>query len=247
MIHRFRTIIPHVLYRGSAPSPQDVKHLKDKYGIKKIVSLDEKSGERIARTCKLLGIHQTKLYINGDERKSLLHFLSQDLRKAFLTGGPTFLHCLHGKDRSSLAAALIECKFLHKSPEQTLKEAKKLGFGVGVAPHIISLYERIIRNCKPSRDQNSADIVSNEREYIGDNRDSFLDEAHMSSFSPYLDPTREYPYTANQGDTRDNYDQPLLQHNQEEMNTVPTVGLFNNDAGLGAAGPTINMTGFLYE
>ena len=39
MIRRFRTVIPDVLYRGSAPSPHDIENLKNKLGIKKIVSL----------------------------------------------------------------------------------------------------------------------------------------------------------------------------------------------------------------
>jgi len=46
MIKRFRVVIPDVLYRGSAPTAQDVLELHDKLKIKKIVSLDERSGER---------------------------------------------------------------------------------------------------------------------------------------------------------------------------------------------------------
>ncbi len=49
MIHRFRPVIPGVLYRGSAPTPKDVLELKEKLGIKKIVSLDQESGEKISR------------------------------------------------------------------------------------------------------------------------------------------------------------------------------------------------------
>lgn len=250
MIARFRTIIPHVLYRGGSPSPKDVMHLKNKLGIKKIVSLDQRAGDMINPICHQLGIKHVKMYIEGTERKSLLHFLSQDMRKLFLEGGPTFLHCYHGKDRSSLASAIVECKFLGKNPEQAIQEAKKLGFGVGLYPAMTKLYEKIIRSCKPEKkliDHNSADIVGNERDYKSDNRDSFLDEAHMSSFAPYLDPTREYPYNADPNPTRENINQPILPYDQSITDAAPVVGLFNNDAGISGAGPVTNMTGFLYE
>ena len=247
MIHRFRVIVPHKLYRGSSPTIHDVKHLQDKFGIKKIVSLDHGAGEKIDRTCKLLNIKHVKMYIEGD-RRGLLHFVSQDLKKLFLEGGPTFMHCHYGKDRTGLATALIECKYLGKSPEQAIKDIKKLGFGVGVPPHIVHMYEKLIRACKPvkSQDQNSADIVSNEREYIGDNRDSYLDEVQQGSFAPFLDPNYQYQYTVDQFPTRQNYDQPIIPHS-DETNAVPTVGIFNNDAGISGAGPTINMTGFIYD
>ncbi len=252
MIQRFREVIPKILYRGSAPTPQDVMELKNKLGIKKIVSLDKETGDKIDRACKLLGIKHIKMYIDHTH-KTLLHFLSQNLKKLFLEGGPTFVHCHEGKDRTGLACALVKCKFFGMQPEKAIQEAKSLGFGVGVPPKTIQLYEKIIRSCKSSQDANSADIISTEREYIGDNRDSFLDEAHQGSFAPYLDHTRQYPadatytYTADQSQTRENYKNETIRHN-DETNAVPQVGVFDNDSGLMmGAGPTINMTGFIYD
>ena len=55
MIHNFRKIAPD-LYRSSAPSPVDVVNLKNKLGIKKIISLDEATGKRIDSITKHLGI-----------------------------------------------------------------------------------------------------------------------------------------------------------------------------------------------
>lgn len=43
------------LYRGSAPSPNDVLLLKKDFKINKIISLDEESGEKISRTCNKIG------------------------------------------------------------------------------------------------------------------------------------------------------------------------------------------------
>jgi hypothetical protein len=235
MIKRFREVVPGVLYRGSAPSPHDVQTLQNKLGIKKIVSLDQKSGERISRVCKLLGIQHVKLYIE-DDKTSLLHFLTQN--------------------RTGLACALVKCKFLGVNPDKAIEEAKSLGFGIGIPPHIMHLYEKIIRSCKPSKDQNNADIVSNERTYIGDNRDNTLDNVQQGSFSPYLDPTSKWPndavynYVDEQSPTRENYpDNGALQsvHDFSDMNVVPTIGVYDNDAGGRGFGPTDNNGGFIYD
>lgn len=253
MIRRFRAVIPGVLYRGSAPSPQDVLELKDKLGIKKIVSLDKAAGERIDRACKMLGIKQVKMYIE-DFRRDTMRLLSQDLKKLFLEGGPTFVHCHEGKDRTGLVSAIIKCKYLGMDPEKAIEEAKSLGFGVGIPPKMTHLYEKIIRSCKPSKDENSADIVSMEREYAGDNRDSFLDEAQRGSFAPFLDHTRQnpmdalYTYINDQSPTRQNYpDTSLFRYDPEKGDAVPNVGEFDNDAGQRGFGPTENYNGFFSE
>ena len=262
MIRRFRAVVPHVLYRGSSPNIDDVKHLKEKLGIKKIVSLDKKTGDKIDRACKMLGIHHEKMYLNGDQQ-SLSHFLSLDLKRLFLEGGPTFVHCAAGKDRTGLAVALVKCKYLGVSPEKAIEEAKSLGFGIGVPPKIIHLYENAIRSCKKSNDTNNADIVSNERTYIGDNRDSFLDEGHQGSFSPYLDETQSNPQDPiyknlnDQSPTRQNYPdykekkEELAHHKddyyQGSINDVPLSGIYNNDAGVHGVGPAEPVGGFLYD
>jgi hypothetical protein len=253
MIRRFRSVIPDVLYRGSGPTPKDVLELKDKLGIKKIVSLDQETGEKIDRACKMLGINHIKLYIDHT-RKSLYDFLSQDMKKLFLEGGPTFVHCHEGKDRTGLASAIVECRFLGKDPEKAIQEAKALGFGVGIPPQSVHMFEQIIRHCKPDKDTNSADIVSNEREYIGDNRDTFLDEGHQGSFSPHLNQTKQdpvdslYPSDLDQYPTRENYDSPpLFRHDPSESVTIPNVGEYDNDAGQRGFGPVERMDGFFSE
>lgn len=227
--------------------------LKNQLGIKKIVSLDREAGERINRACKLLGIQHVKLYIDHT-RKSLYHFLTADLRKLLMEDGPTFVHCLEGKDRTGLASALVECRYLGKDPEEAIEKAKSLGFGIGIPPHTTKMFEQIIRSCKPDKDENSADIVSNEREYIGDNRDSFLDEVHRGDFSAQLDHTRQnpadavYTYITDQSPTRQNYpDTSLFRYDPEIGGVVPNVGEFDNDAGQRGFGPSENYNGFFSE
>lgn len=253
MIKRLRKVTNN-LYRGSAPTPQDVVWLKENLGINKIVSLDKESGDKISRTCKLLGIKQDKIYLNGS-RESLLNFLKHDIKKLFLENGPTYVHCHEGKDRTGLACALVECKYLGKDPEKVIEHAKSLGFGIGVDPSVINLYEKLIRSCKKTKDSNHADIVSNERDYISDNRDSFLDESRQSSFSPYLDHTRQdpmdavYVYINDQSPTRENYQQykSIKEHTDTDKDVIPQVGVFNNDAGARGFGPTENYGGFFYD
>ena len=84
MIQRFRKVTNN-LYRGSAPSPQDVAWLKDNLGIKKIVSLDKMTGDRIDRATKLLHIKHIMLPIEMEHfHPSLLHFVKQNLKELFL-------------------------------------------------------------------------------------------------------------------------------------------------------------------
>ena len=214
MIHRLRRVTEG-LYRGSAPNPRDVLWLKEIFGINKIVSLDKETGDKIDRTCNMLEINHVKAYIDGADRKSLYHVLRQNLKYLLLDGGPTYFHCAEGKDRTGLIAALFRCKYQGWNPEQAIAEAKSLGFGVGIPPQSLHLYEKIIRSCKPYKDLdiNDANIVDNEREYISDNRDTFLDESRQSSWAPYLDHTRQNPmdavyvYNNDQSPTRENYHQ----------------------------------------
>lgn len=240
------------LYRGSAPTPKDVLWLKNNLDINKIISLDKASGEKIDRACKMLGIKQEKIYLDGS-KKSLLQLLHHDLKKLLLDDGPTFVHCYAGKDRTGFVIGMFQCKYMNMDPETVIEKAKKLGFGIDVDPFIIQQYEKLIRNCVNKKDTNNADIVSNQREYISDNRSSPLNEAHQGSFAPYLDQTKQNPFDAvynyinDQEPTRENYNRPIMEHNLEDVQHVPQVGLFNNDAGGRGFGPTENYGGFFYD
>ena len=249
MIHRLHKVI-NGLYRGSAPSPQDVSWLKEHLNIHKIVSLDQETGDRIDRACKLLHLHHVKVYIDWS-KKSLLNFLHHNLKKLLLDNGPTFVHCAEGKDRTGLVIALFKCIYMNITPEDAIHEAKTFGFGVGIPQSVTNLYEKLIRSCHKISDDNNADIVSNERDYKSDNRDSFLDEGRQGSIAPYLDHTRSYPYDItynsinDQSMTRQNIDQPITEHDFGDE--IPQVGVYNNDAGVQGFGPVINPGGFIYD
>jgi hypothetical protein len=252
MIQRLKKITDG-LYRGSAPSPADIYWLKENLRINKIISLDKHCGQMIDRVCKKLNIAHIIIPLDHT-RKSLLKLFKYDLKKLLLEDGPTYIHCFAGKDRTGFVSALFECKYMGKDPELAIKEAESMGFGLDLDPeykNMIEIYKKIIRRCKSSKDENNADIVSNEREYISDNRSSFLDEGHQGSFAPYLSVTKQdpidsvYNYINDQSPTRENYDynKSIKEHN----NDVPQVGVFNNDAGGRGFGPTENYSGFFYD
>jgi len=184
-----------------------------------------------------------------------MKLFQHDLKKLLLDNGPTFVHCAAGKDRTGLVIALVKCKYFNEDPERAIAEAKSLGFGVGIDPQVTKLYEKLIRGCVPNKDSNNADIVSNEREYIDDNRGSILESGPMGSFAPQLDQTKTYPhdslynYIDDQSPTRENYrDYKKKQNNlKENSDNIPLIGIYNNDAGVRGAGPVESMTGFFYE
>lgn len=255
-IQRFLKIAPK-LYRGSAPSPKDVASLQKKLGVKKIVSLDQQTGEVIDRACKLLGIKHIKIYMSPEHsgRAGLIRLLSHNLKETFLEGGPVFIHCREGKDRTGLVSAILQCKYLGIKPEKAIREAKSLGFGIGVDPKTVALYEKIIQNCKPEKnvDKNHADIVSNERQYIGDNRDSFLDEVHRGDFSIPLDYTKQFPmdivYNNDERSlTRENFpDEATFKESNDPGSEIPDVGTYNNDSGSYGSGFVLNPGGFIFD
>lgn len=243
MINRFKKV-SNGLYRGSCPSMEDVFNLKDKYHIKKIISLDKECGNKIRKICKKLNIEQKIIPIDGS-KKSLLNLLNYNLYKLLIENGPTFVHCKYGKDRTGLICALFSCQYLNKTSKQALEEAKKLDFGTGLQPEIRKLYENLIKNC--NKDNNSLNDSIN---YYSDSNNSYLDEADSKSFAPFLDQPVDFIYNDiyNQSPTRENYtlSESIKEHNNKD-NIVPIVGLFNNDAGIQGAGPTEPVGGFIYE
>src|ERR1019366_5584943 len=245
MIKRFIKVVDG-LYRGSAPTTKDVIKLKKDYGINKIVSLDERAGNRIKRITKLMNITHIILPINANlvemSAESLLDLFSYNLNDLLIQGGPTFVHSIEGKDRTGMVIAMFKCKYLGVPYEEAIEEAKKLGFGIGLDPIIIKLFSRAIKlycSKKDESDINDLDIVDNSRP-SEDSRGSVLDEADMKSFAPFLDSTRQYPFNQvdnprmDQYPTRNNLKE--VAQKLEKKYTIPIVGLYESEP-LGGVGP----------
>lgn len=260
MIKRFRKVTDG-LYRGSAPSDNDVRNLHKYLGINKIISLDQETGAAIDQICEQLGIEHIIIPLNG-RKGPLLKLFSYDLYDLLMSNGPTFFHCHEGKDRTGFVAALFKCMYMDWTYEEALAEAKSLGFGVGVSPFVIGLYTNLLKkSCKEKEEQEKKEpkesIVSNERHYKakGDGRGSYLDQATQGSFAPFISKTRQYPYDNvynpgyDQYPTRNNLDQsisPYIEVSEEDKVDIPMVGEYSNIAGPMGSSPINFYSGFFY-
>lgn len=255
MIKRFIKVTDS-LFRGGAPTPADVVDLHKYFGIRKIVSLDANVAAKIDKITQALGIEHVVIPINERDPTPIITLISQDLKALLLEGGPTFIHCLAGKDRTGMVIAMLQCKYLGMSCRDAIKEAFKIGFGIGLNPKTTRFYIRIVEKyCRCDRgnlshkDKNNADIVDNSRP--GDDwRGSVLDAADISSFAPYLDYDRQYPYDAvydytnQQYPTRNNKDLEKVTDENGRGTDVPLVGLYDNDSGVHGIGPVEPGNGF---
>lgn len=248
-IRRFLKVVDG-LFRGSAPTPEDVVNLYEHFGIRKIVSLDANVAAKIERIVQALGIEHIIIPINGLDPRPLLDLMSLDLKVLLLKGGPTFVHCLAGKDRTGMVIAMFQCKYLGMSYADAVDEAYQIGFGIGLPPGVAKLYLRLIKKYCEKSDKNSADIVDNSRPH-DDWRGSVLDAADISSFAPYLDVSRHWPYDipynyrSEQYPIRDNWDLEQEKNDKGRGSDVPLVGLYDGDAAmLGGAGPVEPGGGF---
>jgi hypothetical protein len=162
MLERFRKVSNN-LYRSSAPTPEDVKWLKEHFKITRIISLDQTAADKIKLVCGLLKIEHVILPIDFGKKTSLIHFLSE-FDRLFEDEQKTLLHCYHGKDRSGLACAMYRCKFQGWSAEKAIKEADSLDFCTGLDPAVRSLYIQLIKDCehKGEEDVNEVSDVSDQ-------------------------------------------------------------------------------------
>jgi len=241
------------LFRGSAPTPKDVIDLYKHFGIRKIVSLDKMSAERIEKICNMLGIEHVVIPLYGTEIEPLAKLFSYNFHDLLIKGGPTYVHCYEGKDRTGMVVAIFKCLYMGMSANDAIKEAKKIGFGIGLPKKVQQLYEKLIRlECKEkNNDSNDATMLDNSRDYDQNYMGSVIDEATMQSFAPFMDTSRRYPYQSvynyqqySQYPTRDNQDiKPDYRETKEKLD-VPWVGVFDGNGGATFVGPVDNGGGF---
>jgi protein tyrosine phosphatase (PTP) superfamily phosphohydrolase (DUF442 family) len=270
-MHNFHKV-NDLLYRSAAPEPKDLLHLK-RLGIKKIVSLDDSAGKKIDRAAKMLGIEHIMVPIDIGRKGSILKFLCKDLFDLLQDRGPVLIHCIHGKDRTSLVVAMFRCRYENWSCDDALKEAHKFGFGIGLDPKIVGMYKRLVHNScskhdhEPTHDVKSDDsaaddnglmqyqsIVQNQRDYPSDYRDYSSDLWSQMSWSPYADyRVREFPYANVDINYPSQYDTNIthgLDDSEALMNgsprTVPQVGSWDTSTdGICGGGPAAMRSGFI--
>jgi len=114
------------LYRGGCPSAQDLVELK-RMGIKKVVSLDGECGNAIDPVCQQLGIEHI-IWDLGDGRDPKVAALKKRIVPTLTHGGPTYVHCLHGKDRTGMTVAMYRV-YTGWPIKSALEEAAIFGMG----------------------------------------------------------------------------------------------------------------------
>lgn len=133
------------LFRGAAPTQQDVENLKKKFNVNRIVSLDSNVAKDIDDACKKFNIEHITIGIDASSKSSIMKLFNYDIISLLTQNPNIFIHCLHGKDRTGLAIALFRCKHDNWDCEKAIQEAKAFGFGTGLSDKIISLYTKLIQ------------------------------------------------------------------------------------------------------
>lgn len=147
---QFVQVAPGIL-RGGAPSPEEVRILKDVWHVKKIVSLDEESGRAITDVCKELQIEHLIIDIDISIYRITpkLNYLKRNIRTIMMSNPVVYIHCFRGMDRTGLAIALYR-RAMGWSCEAAMREAKSLGFGTGIPVKLRDLYTSFICSDKIS-------------------------------------------------------------------------------------------------
>lgn len=166
---RFQEVSPGIL-RGSLPTADEIRALKDAWDIKRIISLDLKAGKEIDTICNKLDIEHLILPIEHDgidtERKMerSIKFLSDNIIDLLTAKQPVYIHCVHGRDRTGLAVALYRIKAENVPVKKALEEAKSLEFGEGLSPDHLHIFLEAIRGAESEGDLNSTDVAQKARD-----------------------------------------------------------------------------------
>ena len=162
---RFKEVSPGIL-RGGAPTIPEISVLKDAWGVKRIISLDLKEGEKIDPTCNKLDIEHLILPIehgadyNSDARmKRAVKFLSDNIIDLLTNKQPVYIHCIHGRDRTGLAIALYRIKAENMPIKKAIAEAKSLGFGDGLSPEHFNIFMQALYDADKQADIGKIDMM----------------------------------------------------------------------------------------
>jgi protein-tyrosine phosphatase len=126
---RFAEVIPHEVYRGGAPSAENIAHLKEDKAIRSVLDLTDRSDrpdEKQAReTAERLGIRTLQFPMPGDGRGDFVQLDAAADVIADQANRPLFFHCAAGKQRSNAAWAAYRMKHCGWTIERTLAELER--------------------------------------------------------------------------------------------------------------------------
>lgn len=159
------------LYRGGCPSSEDLYVLKNIYGINKIVSLDDRCGKNIKPICEEIGLEHV-LWGLGDGRDPKVEALKKRIVPQLLHGGPTYVHCYHGKDRTGMTIAMFRI-YTGWSLAEALAEAFKFGMGKGLSKDVRNSYYDAVRKFESEFKEDNSNVL-----------DAVMLTRHQNSFGP---------------------------------------------------------------
>jgi protein tyrosine/serine phosphatase len=107
------TVAPGVLVRGAQPSERGFRTLRDDYGVRTVVNLNDATAETEGKVVESLGMRYVALPSNAfrPDGEKVLAFLQaiRDCQSGTgfpgCTGGAVYVHCRHGMDRTGYAVA----------------------------------------------------------------------------------------------------------------------------------------------
>lgn len=113
------------LYRGAQPTAEGMKRLEE-MGIKTIINLRSiHSDKKRMRQTKLIYEKIPMLAFNP-KMKHIVRFLELVTHKE---GGPYFVHCMHGADRTGLLSASYRVAVQGWTKQEAIREMVEGGFG----------------------------------------------------------------------------------------------------------------------
>ena len=128
---RFDTVVPDRLYRSGEASAAQLEHLRDTYGIDRVVCLLNADAEetRVERAAaRELGLEWVNIPMRGngastpEARARLVEVLTDP------NAPPTLVHCAAGVNRTGLAVGLYRIHVDGWDYEKTLDELRSHGF-----------------------------------------------------------------------------------------------------------------------
>jgi len=128
-IFNFHVVSPGIM-RGSQPSTQDLMLLKERAGLKTILSLNDnqQTNEQESFAASQIGVGFINIPMSAldeqapDKIKACLAIINDKSRH------PIFIHCQAGKDRTGLIMAAYRVKYGHWSLSEALNEMLLYGY-----------------------------------------------------------------------------------------------------------------------
>ncbi len=226
--------IQNGLYRGGSPSVKDVQNLYNSFGVRRIVSLDIEAAEAINDICNELKIQHIVLPITSTDVNSISKLPLLDWASILLDGGPCYLHCLHGKDRTGLVTALFRCQEGWSS-NRAIQEADKFDFCKGLSAGVRRFYERLIASA--AGDENKVWELPTP-DFMADYK--FNNEYNEPNFAIQ---TSDVENAVGQKAVEN---QNIPEYNKDSLpKDIPLVGLNDNVSNITVPGPSSIGTGFI--